>query len=71
MLQDTPGYGDDLNVMNHINMIIRYINSQNLKWLELEQAKDRNQDLTEVEDPRVDVCLFCVPPHRLRPIDLR
>lgn len=31
----------------------------------------RNQDLAEVEDPRVDVCLFCVPPHRLRPIDIR
>jgi septin family protein len=25
----------------------------------------------QVEDPRIDVCLFCVPPHRLRPIDIR
>ena len=25
----------------------------------------------DVEDPRVDLCIFCLPPHRLRPIDLR
>lgn len=31
----------------------------------------RQVDLAEVEDPRVDVCLFCLPPHRLRAIDLR
>eukprot|EP00879_Flechtneria_rotunda_P014507 GHRR01015159.1.p1 GENE.GHRR01015159.1~~GHRR01015159.1.p1 ORF type:complete len:440 (+),score=148.56 GHRR01015159.1:748-2067(+) len=70
-IQDTPGYGDDLDIMNHINMIIGYLNSCNNKWLEMESARDRVQDLAEVEDPRVDVCLFCVPPHRLRPIDIR
>jgi hypothetical protein len=31
----------------------------------------RGVDLSEVEDPRVDVCLFCLPPHRLRTVDLR
>eukprot|EP00878_Enallax_costatus_P001286 GHUV01001431.1.p1 GENE.GHUV01001431.1~~GHUV01001431.1.p1 ORF type:complete len:488 (+),score=166.50 GHUV01001431.1:223-1686(+) len=70
-IQDTPGYGDDLDIMNHINMIIGYLNKCNEKWLQMESARDRNQDLAEVEDPRVDVCLFCVPPHRLRPIDIR
>eukprot|EP00882_Tetradesmus_deserticola_P017471 GHRQ01018714.1.p1 GENE.GHRQ01018714.1~~GHRQ01018714.1.p1 ORF type:complete len:300 (+),score=152.80 GHRQ01018714.1:1450-2349(+) len=69
--QDTPGYGDDLDIMNHINMINGHINKCNEKWLQLESARDRSQDLTEVEDPRIDVCLFCVPPHRLRPIDIR
>jgi hypothetical protein len=29
------------------------------------------QDMSEVEDPRVDVCLFCLPPHRLRAIDIK
>ncbi|KAF6259065.1 septin-like protein [Scenedesmus sp. NREL 46B-D3] len=70
-IQDTPGYGDDLDIMNHINMINGHINACNEKWLQLESARDRSQDLTEVEDPRIDVCLFCVPPHRLRPIDIR
>lgn len=70
-LQDTPGYGDDLDINNHINMIVGYLNSRNEKWLEMESATDRAQDLSEVEDPRVDVCLFCVPPHRLRAIDIK
>lgn len=69
--QDTPGYGDDLDINNHINMIVGYLNSRNEKWLAMESATDRAQDLSEVEDPRVDVCLFCVPPHRLRAIDIK
>lgn len=48
MLQDTPGYGDDLDIMNHINMINGHINSCNEKWLQLESARDRAQDLAEV-----------------------
>jgi septin 7 len=71
VLQDTPGYGDDLDINNHISMIVGYLNSRNEKWLEMESATDRAQDLSEVEDPRVDVCLFCVPPHRLRAIDIK
>jgi hypothetical protein len=47
-LQDTPGYGDDLDIMNHINMINGHINACNDKWLTLESARDRTQDLTEV-----------------------
>ncbi|KAF8062013.1 SEPTIN3 [Scenedesmus sp. PABB004] len=70
-IQDTPGYGDDLDIMNHITMITGHLNDCNDKWLAMESARDRAQDLSEVEDPRVDVCLFCVPPHRLRPIDIR
>ena len=27
--------------------------------------------MAEVDDPRVDLCLFCLPPHRLRPVDVR
>ena len=25
---------------------------------------------TQVEDPRIDLCIFCLPPHRLRNIDV-
>ncbi len=37
---------------------------QNKKWLEMEQSKHRKEDMTEMEDPRIDLCLFCVGPHR-------
>ncbi len=57
--------------MNHIHMMLAFLNQCNSQWLALEQAANRSMDLSEVEDPRVDICLFCVPPHRLRPIDLR
>ena len=40
-VQDTPGYGDDQDISNHITMIINHINLQNVKWLDLESAKDR------------------------------
>ncbi len=62
--QDTPGYGDDLNVDRSITNLTRYIEDQNVKWLAMEQSRDRKDDLQEVEDPRVDICLFAIPPHR-------
>jgi len=31
----------------------------------------RCMDMVDVEDPRVDVCLYCLPPHRLRQNDVR
>ena len=40
-MQDTPGYGDDQDISRHIDMIINHINTQNIKWLEMENAKDR------------------------------
>lgn len=70
-IQDTPGYGDNLNIWNNIKTMTKYVEDQNLRWLRMEQDKKRVVDLAEVEDPRVDVCLFCLQPHRLRPIDLR
>lgn len=51
--------------------MLEHIERQNQAWLELENSAERAADLNEVEDPRVDVCLYCIPPHRLRPIDLR
>ncbi|KAJ9528626.1 hypothetical protein QJQ45_020399 [Haematococcus lacustris] len=70
-IQDTPGYGDDLNVDRSISQLTAYIEEQNIKWLGLEQSRDRKDDLTEVEDPRVDICLFAIPPHRMRALDLK
>eukprot|EP00803_Ostreobium_quekettii_P005029 evm.model.scf_1938.3 EVM.evm.TU.scf_1938.3 scf_1938:15823-21218(-) len=70
-IQDTPGYGDEINMGKNIHAMVNYVNSQNEKWLALESSKQRPVDLSEVEDPRVDACLFCLPPHRLRHIDVK
>uniref|UniRef100_A0A7S0N8F4 Septin-type G domain-containing protein n=1 Tax=Chlamydomonas leiostraca TaxID=1034604 RepID=A0A7S0N8F4_9CHLO len=70
-IQDTPGYGDDLNIDKTVKNLVSFIEDQNVKWLGMEQSRDRKDDLGEVEDPRVDVCLFVLPPHRLRAIDLK
>mmetsp|Transcript_9217 Transcript_9217/g.19716 ORF Transcript_9217/g.19716 Transcript_9217/m.19716 type:complete len:478 (-) Transcript_9217:817-2250(-) len=70
-IQDTPGYGDEIDVHKSIDMMLEYVEKQNQKWLELEQSVHRKDSLNEMEDPRVDVCLFCIPPHRLRPSDIK
>uniref|UniRef100_A0A061SDN1 Septin 7 n=1 Tax=Tetraselmis sp. GSL018 TaxID=582737 RepID=A0A061SDN1_9CHLO len=70
-VQDTPGYGDDLNIMTNIQKMKAFVDSCNKKWLEIEQDMKRGVDMTLVEDPRIDLCIFCLPPHRLRNIDIR
>ncbi len=40
------------------------IENQNQAWLHLELSKERKEDMSEIEDPRFDLCLFCVGPHR-------
>jgi septin 7 len=68
-IQDTPGYGDDLNLQGNIERVKSYINSQNQKWLELEASAGRGE-LANAVDTRVDICIFCLPPHRVRNIDM-
>ena len=65
------GYGDNLNIMNSIHLLQQYVEKQNKVWLSMEMDKGRGVDLADVEDPRVDLCLFCIQAHRLRPVDLR
>lgn len=57
--------------MNSIHLLQQYVERQNKIWLALEMDKGRGVDLADVEDPRVDLCLFCIQAHRLRPVDLR
>jgi hypothetical protein len=33
--QDTPGFGDDLNIMNNITTMLEHIENQNNKWLQV------------------------------------
>lgn len=57
--------------MNSIHLLQQYVERQNKVWLSVEMDKGRVVDLADVEDPRVDLCLFCIQAHRLRPVDLR
>lgn len=57
--------------MNSIHLLQQYVEKQNKVWLSMEMDKGRGVDLADVEDPRVDLCLFCIQAHRLRPVDLR
>ena len=68
-IQDTPGYGDDLNLTENVERVKRYVTSQNKEWLAVESGARRGELATRV-DPRVDVCIFCLPPHRVRNIDM-
>lgn len=68
-IQDTPGYGDDLNLELNIGRVKQYIIDQNQAWLRLENSASRGE-LNSKVDPRVDICLFCLPPHRVRNIDM-
>ena len=70
-IQDTPGYGDTLDLNACIRTTIEFVELQNQKWLKMEQSRDRKEDLSEIEDPRIDLCLFCIGPHRLRASDLK
>ncbi|KAG1659901.1 hypothetical protein FOA52_006607 [Chlamydomonas sp. UWO 241] len=70
-MQDTPGYGDTLDLSKAISVVVAHIEAQNQAWLQMEQSTDRKEDMNEVEDPRIDLCLFCVGPHRLRAADLK
>ena len=63
-LQDTPGYRDSLDLDANIRIVLSHIEAQNVKWLQLEQSRGRRQDLREAEDPRIDLCIFCIGPHR-------
>ena len=65
-IQDTPGYGDTLDPNTRMTDIIRFIQTQNQRYLQHEV--DTSTDVAT--DPRVDVCLYFIPPHRLKEIDL-
>lgn len=46
----------------HVCKLLSLMSS--LQWLDMEQSRDRKDDMSEMEDPRVDICIFAIPPHR-------
>ena len=51
--------------------ILQYIHLCNEKALAREQDAKRTAPLSSDDDPRVDVCIYFLSPHRIKPIDLK
>lgn len=66
-VQDTPGY-DNMEV--NLDPVIDHIQAQNLKALEHEQNAKREAAMSKWQDPRIDVCVYFIAPHRLKQIDV-
>ena len=65
-IQDTPGYGDSFSPQQRLLDIVEFIRQQQRTYME----RLWNLSTSSMIDPRVDVCLYFVPPHRLKEIDL-
>ncbi|KAL3143563.1 hypothetical protein ABBQ38_002360 [Trebouxia sp. C0009 RCD-2024] len=66
-VQDTPGY-DNMEV--NLEPVLDYLKAQNYKALEHEQSAKRVAGMDKWEDPRVDVCVYFIAPHRLKQMDV-
>lgn len=69
-VQDTPGYNDDAQLETGMQDILDYIEENNWRYMEMEQDPLRGGPMSRVHDPRVDACLYFVPPHRLKQVDV-
>lgn len=69
-VQDTPGYGDDLELKQYVDMIVSFVKRQKEAFLKMDVDPQRSRDLADVEDPRVDICLYFIPSHRLKTVDV-
>lgn len=67
-VQDTPGY-DSMEV--NMDPILQYIHACNEKALARDQDAKRTTPLASDDDPRVDICIYFLSPHRIKPIDLK
>jgi septin family protein len=67
-IQDTPGYGDSFDVSARLRMMLKFIERGKLDYMRRE--KSLTTDMAYGADPRVDVCLYFIPPHRLKEIDV-
>ena len=64
-MQDTPGYGDSFDIRRRLDDIVQFIKNQQAAYFELQRDV-----MTDQGDPRVDVCLYFIPPHRLKQVDI-
>ena len=66
MVQETPGLHHSLAQP----AILSYINAQLQQWLHADQDPSRGAPVALMKDPRVDVCLYFIAPHALKPQDV-
>jgi len=66
-VQDTPGWE---NLGDTMENVIDHIQSRSLRCLENEQDARRLGPMHKIADPRVDVCLYFISPHRIKSIDV-
>ena len=63
--------GEPMCAQVNMDPILKYINTCNEKALTREQDAKRTAPLAQDDDPRVDVCIYFLSPHRVKPIDLK
>ncbi|KAK9844319.1 hypothetical protein WJX74_000764 [Apatococcus lobatus] len=66
-VQDTPGYE---NMEDNQKIILDYIEKCHRACLEHEQDTKRTAPISQTKDPRVDLCLYFISPHRMKPADI-
>ncbi|KAK9824081.1 hypothetical protein WJX72_007600 [[Myrmecia] bisecta] len=65
-VQDTPAYTGE----GMAERILAYVKDQQRAYMAAELDPQRSRPVGELADPRVDVCLFFVPPHALKGQDV-
>lgn len=65
-MQDTPG----THIADAERCIVHYVMRQTQEYMAKEQDPKRVVPLSSLPDPRVDVCLYFLSPHFLKPQDI-
>jgi len=66
-VQDTPGYGDGFNVEEQVFDIVNHVIQQQYDFYDQRQRRVPDDN---VDDTRIDACLYFINPHRFQDIDL-
>ena len=64
----TPAGWEDLG--ETMDLVLGYVKGMNEECLEQEQDARRAGPMHKSEDPRVDVCVYFVSPHRIKKVDV-
>ena len=66
-VQDTPG----VHLPGAPEAILEHVLSQSRKFMTAEEDPKRVVPMSALPDPRVDACIFFLPPHFLKPQDIQ
>lgn len=72
VVQDTPGWGDDINLMRFLRVIVSYLLEQQIKDSDKVAAGrilGRDAMCGQLQHT-VTACLYFIPPHRMKKVDL-